>query len=384
MIKEKKLIPLLSILLILVLGVIGYEVYYLINDYQINQEVEYTVGNNTFEVNTTININDFKIQTTNGTIVNNGYYFDTTTLGEKRFTLETQNKRGTSKKYVISYNVVDTTAPSITNSTNMTFYVDTELDFNSLLHLSDNYDDKIQLTVNGTIDITEPGTYYLSAIVLDSSNNKATIPLTINLLERPEYIEGSYVMEDITLTTSKGYQLEVIDHIAYIDGTMIINKSYPLPSDYAYGFHEDTQTAFELMRLDAEALGLKLTNSSGYRTYNYQAYLYNYYCNLYGQTYADTISARPGHSEHQSGYALDLNTITGAFANTDEGIWVNENCHKYGFILRYPESKTNETGYAYEPWHLRYVGVELASELYNDGDWITVEDYYGITSEYPY
>ena len=104
---------------------------------------------------------------------------------------------------------------------------------------------------------------------------------------------------------------------------------------------KDTQTAFELMRLDAEALGLKLTNSYGYRTYNYQAYLYNYYCNLYGQTYADTISARPGHSEHQSGYALDLNTITGAFANTDEGIWVNENCHKYGFILRYPESKTN-------------------------------------------
>ncbi|MBR3840306.1 MAG: M15 family metallopeptidase [Erysipelotrichales bacterium] len=384
MIKEKKLVPLLSILLVLVLCVIGYEVFYLINDYQVNQDVEYVVGTDTFEVNTPITINDFKIQATNGTIVNSGYHFDTSTIGEKSFTLETKNKKGTSKKYVVTYKVVDTTAPTITNDTNMTFYVDTELDFYSLLHVSDNYDENVRFTINGNIDITTAGTYNLAAILVDSSNNKATIPLTITLLDKPQANEGNYVLEDGVITTSKGYQIEIVDHIAYINGVMIVNKSYPLPSDYAYGFHEDTQAAFDLMKLDAAALGLNLYNSSGYRTYNYQDYLYNNYCNLYGQTYADTISARPGHSEHQSGYALDLNTIKGSFANTDEGIWVNDNCYKYGFILRYPKDKTNETGYAYEPWHLRYVGIELATALYNDGDWLTVEDYFGITSEYPY
>ena len=77
-----------------------------------------------------------------------------------------------------------------------------------------------------------------------------------------------------------------------------------------------------------------------------------------------------------------MNSVEDDFAGTPEAIWLHNNCYKYGFIIRYPQGKTNETGYIYEPWHFRYVGTELAEILYNGGDWITMEDYFGITSVY--
>ena len=138
------------------------------------------------------------------------------------------------------------------------------------------------------------------------------------------------------------------------------------------------------MRSDAAALGLNLWVQSGYRSYERQEYLYNNYVARDGKTAADTYSARPGHSEHQSGYAFDLNTITDAFANTKEGKWVDDNAYKYGFVIRYPKGKEGATGYKYESWHLRYVGKDLAEKLYNNGDWISMEEYFGIDSQYKY
>lgn len=198
-------------------------------------------------------------------------------------------------------------------------------------------------------------------------------------------------------TTAKGYKIETIDGVTYIDGFMIANKTYPLPSTYvptnthkAVGnshncqecIIEDAYTAYTKMRSDMQALGMSIWIASGYRSYTYQNGLYTSYVNRSGKAAADTFSARPGHSEHQTGYAFDLNSVSDAFANTKEGKWVNENCYKYGFIIRYPKGKDNETGYKYESWHLRYVGENLASKLYNGGDWITMETYFGITSKY--
>ena len=77
-----------------------------------------------------------------------------------------------------------------------------------------------------------------------------------------------------------------------------------------------------------------------------------------------------------------MNTIDDSFAKTDEGKWINKNAYLYGFIIRYPKGKEDITGYQYESWHLRYVGTELAKKLYNDGDWITMEEYYGLSSKY--
>jgi len=197
--------------------------------------------------------------------------------------------------------------------------------------------------------------------------------------------------------TSKGFTIEKKDGVTYVDGHIIANKTYPLPSSYVpKNTHTDAgnqkycQTcivndawdAWTLMKADATSLGLNIWIQSGYRSYEAQKGLYDKYVSRDGKLAADTYSARPGHSEHQTGYAFDLNTITDAFSNTDEGKWVNENAYKYGFIIRYPKGKEDITGYKYESWHLRYVGKDLAEKLYNNGDWITMEEYFGITSKY--
>ena len=116
---------------------------------------------------------------------------------------------------------------------------------------------------------------------------------------------------------------------------------------------------------------------SAYRSYTNQETLYNRYVQKDGSIKADTYSARPGHSEHQTGLAVDVhNTVLPytSFDKTNEFTWMKENAHKYGFILRYPKDKTNITGYDYEPWHNRYIGVEHATYIYENN--ITFDEYY--------
>lgn len=185
-----------------------------------------------------------------------------------------------------------------------------------------------------------------------------------------------------TFITSKGYKGEVKNGIVYIEGYLIANKTYPLPQSYGDGITSTAQAAFNKMKEGAKKDGITLTIASGYRSYSYQNTIYNNYCKRDGKKEADTYSARPGHSEHQSGLAMDLNTVGNSFNGTPQAKWLEKNCYKYGFILRYPKGKTNETGYVYESWHFRYVGEELAKKLYNGGDWLTMEDYFGFTSEY--
>ena len=187
------------------------------------------------------------------------------------------------------------------------------------------------------------------------------------------------------------------EKLKIIDGILIVNKTYPLPEDYtptdtyeeakdfdycATCINKEAYTSYEKMQADAASIGLNIWIQSGYRSYNFQKELYENYVKEDGKEAADTYSARPGHSEHQTGLAFDLNTITDDFQYTDEGVWINKNCYKYGFILRYPKDKEKITGYKYESWHLRYVGVDLAKKLYNNGNWITLEEHFNITSEY--
>ncbi len=180
----------------------------------------------------------------------------------------------------------------------------------------------------------------------------------------------------------------MVNGITYIDGILIANKTYSLPSSYAPGLQSSIQNAFNKLRNDATSLGYNFYIGSGYRSYWDQKIIYNNYVSWDGQVNADTYSARPGHSEHQSGLAVDVcdsnveACITSAFDSTEQAKWLNDNCYKYGLIIRYPKGKSNLTGYMYESWHLRYVGEELATKLYNNGDWITVEEYYGIDSKY--
>lgn len=181
--------------------------------------------------------------------------------------------------------------------------------------------------------------------------------------------------------TGKGYVITEKDGITYVDGILIANKTYSLPESYNPGdLLGDCASAFSEMKSAAAKEGLNIWIASGFRSYELQASLYNRYCDRDGKEAADRYSARPGHSEHQSGLAIDLNEITSAFADTKEGKWIAENCHKYGFILRYMKEKEAQTGYMYEPWHIRYVGVDTATAIYNSG--LCLEEYYGITSAY--
>lgn len=176
------------------------------------------------------------------------------------------------------------------------------------------------------------------------------------------------------------HNISSVGGITYIDGVIIANKTYSLPEDYNPGVNPEAADAFYALQKAGKADGLEFWIASGFRSYNHQAGLYTSYCNRDGQAAADTYSARPGHSEHQTGLAFDCNIVDDSFAGTPEANWLEKNCYKYGFIIRYPKGKEYITGYQYEPWHIRYLGVELATKVYNSG--LTLEEYFEITSVY--
>lgn len=178
----------------------------------------------------------------------------------------------------------------------------------------------------------------------------------------------------------KVYVKTPVSEPTYIGGILIANKSYPLPRDYNPGVDSEAQDAFDEMQEAAATEGLNIYISSGFRSYDYQAGLYERYVQRSGKAEADRYSARPGYSEHQSGLAFDLNSIDMTFADTPECEWVNKNCVRYGFIIRYPEDGEEKTGYMYEPWHIRYLGRETARKVYDSG--LTLEEYLGIDSKY--
>lgn len=177
-------------------------------------------------------------------------------------------------------------------------------------------------------------------------------------------------------------KIENKDGVTYIDGIIIANKTYSLPEYFGSGEDPQALEAFYKMQSDAAAVGLNIYIVSGYRSYDTQRFTYNYFCNERGQEQADKVSARPGHSEHQTGLAFDINSTSFAFTDTPEAKWLNDNCNKYGFIIRYPEDKEEITGYSYESWHIRYLGIEKAQEIAKSG--LTLEEYLGITSKYSY
>ena len=211
---------------------------------------------------------------------------------------------------------------------------------------------------------------------VDAEDARAALRISIGLTSNTGIIGGTVIGY-----TSKSYPIVEKDGLIYVDGILLANKTYSLPESYnPGGLLPECTDAFARMQRDAAALGLNIYISSGFRSYASQKSIYNRYVSRDGRALADTYSARPGHSEHQTGLSIDLNTITQSFGNTAEGRWVAAHCHEYGFILRYPKGKTHITGYCFEPWHLRYVGVEAATKIATSG--LCLEEYYGITSQY--
>ncbi len=179
---------------------------------------------------------------------------------------------------------------------------------------------------------------------------------------------------------AEGHKVEVIEGRTYIDGILIVNKTYSVPETYAPGMDSTAEEAFYNMAGDAYADGIVLYICSGYRSYDEQEQLYNTYAAERGVEDADEVSSRPGHSEHQTGLCMDVNTTEFSFEGTPEAIWLEKHCADYGFIIRFPKGKESITGYAYEPWHIRYVGEAAAKEITSQG--ICLEEYLDVTSDY--
>lgn len=170
---------------------------------------------------------------------------------------------------------------------------------------------------------------------------------------------------------------------------MVTNKKLALPSSYAPADltivgsqqmrNEAAQHLKDLLSSGTKS-GFVFKTISGYRSYANQTSTYNGYVARDGQEAADTYSARPGHSEHQTGLAMDIGTgvcdLEICFGDTDAGKWLAAHAYEYGFIVRYQKGKEPLTGYQYEPWHLRYVGKDLASQIQANGQ--TLEQFFGL------
>lgn len=181
---------------------------------------------------------------------------------------------------------------------------------------------------------------------------------------------------------------------------VVVNKGRKLPVSYVPAdltapavrirsgndakLRAEAARALEQMFTAAKGQGMTLMVTSAYRSYSYQQDVYSNYLKTQGQADTDATSARPGHSEHQTGLAVDISPgsrkceLDTCFAQTPEGAWTAKNAHTYGFIIRYPESMQELTGYSFEPWHLRYVGPELAQQISSEGK--TLEQFFNLTN----
>lgn len=179
--------------------------------------------------------------------------------------------------------------------------------------------------------------------------------------------------------TSKNEKILVNKHYA-IDETFVPTNIVDINPKYAYANNQISKEIYDIYTemCDQAAIdGISLVATSGYRSYEDQKKIYDSYVTKYGMQYADEYAARPGFSEHQTGLAIDIigmGTTRDTFEDSDAFLWLQEHAAEYGFILRFPKGKEHITGYAYEPWHYRYVGKHIAQKLKREN--ITYEEYY--------
>ena len=283
---------------------------------------------------------------------------DTNKLGTYLINYELPISKYRSENIYKIVEVVDTTAPTVILKDSSPLYINKGNEFNDPgVEVSDNYDyrEKLKITTDGSVDTNTCGEYKITYTVEDTSHNKSSVERVVIVKEKE---------------TNK-------DGFTYINGVLIVNKKYSLPKDYHPGLLPEAESAYNSLASAAKHAGYNIPLVSGFRSYEYQEQIYNNYVSIYGKEATDTFSAEPGHSEHQSGLAMDVGKIDDNYGETKEGKWLAENAHKYGFIIRYQKGKESITGYKYEPWHIRYLGVDLATKVYNSG--LCLEEYLHIS-----
>ena len=248
-----------------------------------------------------------------------------------------------------------------------------------------------------TTQITDVINMDYSKILTDIIKEKYFLFKNIN-----EYIEYynnnsktklNLIVSKINTHTNKDFYTDIVDADTSKGNLILVNKYYKLSEDfepinitnmssqYAYANNTIDEEVYEhyvdMCNAAKNEKSFTLITTSSYRDYTTQDNLYESYKNKHGTEWADSYSARAGHSEHQTGLALDIVSYTNNmedFEDTDEYLWLKDNSYKYGFILRYPENKEDITGYSFEPWHYRYVGLEVAKYIYEND--ITFDEYY--------
>ena len=248
----------------------------------------------------------------------------------------------------------------------------------------------------------------LSILCIIKNNNKETKKEETNNFQEYNFYKQEYLKRykdyqkktnlnnkdtilQVNIGLDKDFYTNTKESIYQNTNYILVNKYNYLPSNYVPNdlvktneyakenlyLNKEAYEAFKKMAFDASINNLNLRIISAYRSYEYQDNLYNRYLENERQDIVDTYSARPGHSEHQTGLAIDLDNKKSLyidFQNTKEYLWLKDNCYKYGFILRYPENKEHITGYMYEPWHYRYIGIKESTYIHNNN--LTYEEYY--------
>lgn len=216
------------------------------------------------------------------------------------------------------------------------------------------------------------------------------------------FIEGTTKVDE--LPASKIDSLAASLDIDPVSKYSLVNKMYPMSSlyepedlvevnvEFTFNYKDEKRMlkkeaaqALEYMFKAAKEDGIELLGVSGYRSFSRQESIYNNNLLTKGYEHTNSYSARPGRSEHQTGWSIDISSesaqgdLIEEFIETREGQWVSKNSYKFGFIVRYPKGKEEVTGYSYEPWHVRYVGYDLAKYLYDNN--ITLDEYYGYKAD---
>lgn len=236
-----------------------------------------------------------------------------------------------------------------------------------------------------------------TATVSSSAEATPTTPVTPSATVTPKPSAKPPASPAASSAPPKNGEMQVIARPESI--TVLVNKQNMLPSSYepkdlvypniAFTFSEKNDkrkmrqvaaTAIEKLFAGAAKDGIPLAGVSAYRSYATQKALFDSYVKQDGLEKAKTYSAVPGTSEHETGLAIDVSGSNGkcaaadCFGGTKEAIWLEKHAAEYGFIIRYPQGKTAITGYQYEPWHLRYVGTDIANEIQSKN--LTMEEYY--------
>ena len=257
-------------------------------------------------------------------------------------------------------------------------------------------EEKIEKTEKKDVEVKTPEAEKLNKLnnineKIDYFNNNY-IDRYISYKEKNNNLTDEQIIKNVNMNLDLKQYEDKIKAKNLNKTNILVNKYYYLEEDYVpnnlkaikkqYALDgmklvEEACNAFENMAKAAEKENLTIVAMSAYRSYSYQVNLYNRYVKSDGKEAADTYSGRPGHSEHQTGLAVDVYNQKETYTNfekTKEFTWMQNHASEYGFILRFPKNKENETGYIYESWHYRYVGVEIAKYIKEHN--ISYEEYY--------